>query len=187
MEKNAMLQTRDLSMLPRQGLFCALIAVGAWIRVPVPFGDYFTLQLFFVLLSGLLLGAKGGAGATAVYVLLGLIGVPIFAGGGGIGYVLQPSFGYLLGFIAAAFVVGKYRGKNNFFSVLGICLLATAICYGIGLFYKYWILRLYVQQPVPFWLLLASCFPVDLPGDMFLCVVCALVQSRLKTALGRGE
>ena len=61
--------------------------------------DYFTLQFFFVLLAGIILGGKRGALAVGCYVALGLIGIPIFAAGGGIGYIFRPSFGYLLGFI----------------------------------------------------------------------------------------
>lgn len=62
-------------------LFTALVAVGAFIQIPVPFMDYFTLQFFFVVLAGMLLGPRLGALSVAVYVALGLIGVPILRGG----------------------------------------------------------------------------------------------------------
>ena len=78
------------------GMFAALVAIGAFIQIPVPYMDYFTLQFFFVLLAGLILGADKGAISVGCYVLLGLVGVPIFAAGGGIGYIFRPSFGYLL-------------------------------------------------------------------------------------------
>ena len=71
-------------------LFVALVAVGALIRIPVG-TDVFTLQFMFTLLAGLLLGPRLGATAVAVYILLGLIGVPVFASGGGPGYILQPT------------------------------------------------------------------------------------------------
>lgn len=61
------------------GLFSALIAIGAFIQIPVPFMDYFTLQFLFVLLAGMLLGPVNGTIAVAVYVAVGLAGVPIFA------------------------------------------------------------------------------------------------------------
>ena len=82
-------------------LFAALIAVGAFIRVPVPLVP-FTMQTFFVVLAGMLLGKKLGGASALVYLAVGLIGIPVFTQGGGIGYVLKPSFGYLIGF-----VVGK--------------------------------------------------------------------------------
>ncbi|MCB5624660.1 biotin transporter BioY, partial [Bifidobacterium animalis] len=66
--------------------------------------DYFTLQFFFVLLAGILLGPKLGALAVLLYVVIGLLGLPIFAAGGGLAYIVRPSFGYLIGFIAGAYV-----------------------------------------------------------------------------------
>ena len=99
-EKNARLLTTKEMVLC--GMFTALVAAGAFIQIPVPYMDYFTLQFFFVLLAGIVLGGKIGAVAVGVYVLLGLLGVPIFAAGGGIGCVLRASFGYLVGFIVTA-------------------------------------------------------------------------------------
>ena len=68
-------------------MFVALVAAGAFIRIPVG-TDVYTLQFLFTLLAGLLLGPRLGATAVATYILLGLVGVPIFASGGGPGYVL---------------------------------------------------------------------------------------------------
>ena len=63
------------------GLFSALIAIGAFLQVPVPFMDYFTLQFLFVTLAGMLLGSRRGSLAVAVYVAVGLAGIPVFAAG----------------------------------------------------------------------------------------------------------
>ena len=70
-------------------LFTALTAIGAFIRVPVPLCP-FTLQLLFTTLSGLILGSRKGAASVAVYVVLGLSGVPVFTQGGGPGYIFEP-------------------------------------------------------------------------------------------------
>ena len=83
------------------GLFAALTAIGAFIRIPTPISS-FTLQVFFTCMAGLLLGPGLGAASQAVYVLLGLVGLPIFTQGGGFSYVTQPTFGFLLGLIPAA-------------------------------------------------------------------------------------
>ena len=97
MSKSA-LRTRSLLLA---ALFAALTAVGAFLRIPVgPIS--FTLQVFFTCTAGLLLGPWYGAASQAVYVLLGLIGVPIFTEGGGLMYVAKPSFGFLLGLIPMA-------------------------------------------------------------------------------------
>lgn len=101
--------------------------------------DYFTLQFFFVLLAGILLGSKLGALAVLLYVVIGLLGLPIFAAGGGLAYIVRPSFGYLIGFIAGAYVTGIICEKTNEIAakkyVLAVLsgLLAT---YMIGLGYK---------------------------------------------------
>ncbi len=92
-------------------LFAALTAVGAFIKVPfypVPF----TLQFLFCAYAGMLLGARKGLYSQLLYVGIGLIGVPVFANGGGLSYVFQPTFGFLIGFIIAAFVMGLFIGKN---------------------------------------------------------------------------
>ena len=73
-------------------IFTALIAVGAFIKIPVPVVP-FTLQLLFTTLARMILGAGAGAVSVLVYLLIGLAGIPVFTGGGGIGYVLQPTFG----------------------------------------------------------------------------------------------
>lgn len=172
----------DTSMLVLCGLFTALIAAGAFIQVPVPYMDYFTLQFFFVLSAGLLLGAKYGSIAVGVYVLLGLLGVPIFAAGGGIGYIFRPSFGYLIGFIGAAFVAGMIRERtaNTWRNRFLACLSGLVITYGIGLMYKYMILNYYTGTPTTFWVVLAACFPLDLPADLALCFLSASVSKRFQ-------
>ena len=95
--------------------------MGAFIKIPfliVPF----TLQTFFVLLSGNLLGARYGALSQALYIMIGLIGLPIFALGGGPGYIVQPTFGYLIAYPLGAFISGILiqlifqHKKNNLYS-----------------------------------------------------------------------
>ena len=76
-------------------LFAALTAVGAFLRIPTPVSS-FTLQIMFTAMAGVLLGRKWGAVSQAVYVLLGLLGLPVFTNGGGLGVVLQPTFGFCL-------------------------------------------------------------------------------------------
>ena len=88
------------------GLFTALIAIGAFIKIPVPVCP-FTLQLLFTTLAGLILGSRNGACSVGLYVLLGLAGVPVFTEGGGPSYIFQPTFGYLIGFIAGAWLTQK--------------------------------------------------------------------------------
>lgn len=101
--KQTHITTRQLTMT---ALFVALIAVGAFIRVPLP-NCPFTLQILFTTLAGMVLGSRLGAASVGIYIILGLVGVPIFTSGGGPSYILQPTFGYLIGFMVGAYAVGR--------------------------------------------------------------------------------
>ena len=172
----------NVKMLVLCSMFTALIAVGAFIRIPISYMDYFTLQTFFVILAGLLLGPKYGAISCAIYVAIGLIGIPIFAGGGGIDYVLRPSFGYLVGFIIAAFVMGLIIKKLNgrkYWQCLLASFIGILIIYAIGLTYKYFILNFYVGTKTGMWAIILMALPLDIPSDIATCFVTALVANRL--------
>lgn len=167
------------------GMFTALVATGAFIQIPVPGMDYFTLQFLFVLLAGMILGYKLGAISVAVYVLLGLCGLPVFAAGGGIAYIFRPSFGYLVGFILAAFVTGlivDQSGIKGYGKYLTAAFAGFVVTYGIGLVYKYLMLNFYVGEKTAFGMVLADCFPLDMPGDIVLCFLAAGLAVRLVPA-----
>jgi biotin transport system substrate-specific component len=92
-------------LLILSGLFTALTVFGAQIKMLFPFVP-FTLQTFFVLLSGLVLGPIYGAASQLAYLFLGLLGLPVFSEGSGVAYIFKPSFGYLAGFPLASFAAG---------------------------------------------------------------------------------
>src|ERR687883_1886220 len=98
----------NIAMMTRTALMAAVTAVAAQIAIPLPFSPVpFTLQVLAVILSGLLLGPRYGALAQAVYVLVGTVGVPVFAGfSGGLGVILGPTGGYLVSYPIAAAVAG---------------------------------------------------------------------------------
>ena len=100
------LQYTSAINLTYTAMFTTLIAAGAFIKIPVPVVP-FTLQFLFTMRAGLLLGGKGGALSVALYMILGLAGLPIFAEGGGLWYLLKPSFGYIIGFCLASYVTGN--------------------------------------------------------------------------------
>lgn len=85
-----------------------------------------TMQTLVVLLSGLILGSKKGALSQLTYLLTGIFGIPLFALGGGMAYVMSPTFGYLLGFILAAFTVG-YLCEKGFSKRITILFIALFI------------------------------------------------------------
>ncbi len=92
-------------------LFAALMVAGAFITIPFPLVPL-TFQTVVCAAAGLFLGWKKGTLAMLAYLVAGLIGIPVFAAGGGIYYVVKPSFGYILGFVAGAFAAGMIRGKS---------------------------------------------------------------------------
>lgn len=126
--------TRNFSPLRQMvyaSMFGALTAIGAWVVVPlwpVPI----TLQTLFTGLAGVLLGGYAGALSQIVYVLLGLIGLPVFAAGkAGLGTLFGPTGGYLIGFIAAAFIIGKMAESRRTRGLPGdILWLALALAVG---------------------------------------------------------
>lgn len=116
-------------------LFTALIAVGAFIKIPVPVVP-FTLQYLFTMLAGLILGPRLGTISVAAYMLLGLAGLPIFTEGGGLWYVLKPSFGYIIGFCIGTYVTGTLAAKlkkRTFARYLAANLAGLAVVYAAGM------------------------------------------------------
>ncbi len=168
-------------------LFAALIAVGAFIRIPVPVVP-FTLQFFFTTLAGMFLGPRLGAASVLVYLALGLAGLPIFAQGGGPGYVLIPSFGYLIGFAAGTFLTGKLLegwSRPSLTRLLLAALAGLAAVYLLGMVYYYIICNYVIHTPIAFWPLFLYCFVLAVPGDLALCILCAALGKRLIPSVRR--
>ncbi len=118
-------------------MFAALTAAVSVIRIPIGFTPVpLTLQTVMVLVSGALLGPGLGALSQALYVLVGAVGMPVFSGGtAGFGVLLGPTGGYLVGFIAAAFVVGKIsrlREKPGFLHSVAAMVAGTLTIYAFG-------------------------------------------------------
>lgn len=116
-------------------LFAALTAAVAWFKIPLPFTPVpITLQTLAVLLSGAMLGSYYGALSMMIYLALGALGLPVFAGGSsGIGALLGPTGGYLFSYPIASFVIGKMLEKKNlskflkYFSFFVVILLVVIV------------------------------------------------------------
>lgn len=170
-------------------LFAALIAVGAFIKIPVPFVP-FTLQLLFTTLAGIVLGPKYGALSVGVYILIGLCGVPIFTQGGGPAYVLQPTFGYLIGFLIGTFVTGLIVHKVPRPSIKRLLVAnfsGLLIVYTLGTIYYFFIAMFYTNTYAGVWSLFLYCFLLPMPGDILTCVVCAFIGKRLVPILKKEK
>lgn len=113
--------------------FAAATAVAAKLSVPLPGTPVpFTMQPLVVLLAGALLGGRLGAASQAAYLLAGAAGLPVFAAGGGLAYLLGPTGGYLLAYPAAAFLAGALGGPGRL-RTLGALLAGLAAIYAGGL------------------------------------------------------
>ena len=123
-----------LRLLLLSSFFAILTAVSSLFVIPFPFVPM-TLQVAVMLISGLLLGAKGGAISQAFYILLGLIGLPVFAGGvGGIQHIFSPTFGFLIGFVAAAATTGFLSNNaKSYFTYLFACIAGVVVMYSVAL------------------------------------------------------
>ena len=136
------------------GLFTALIAAGAFIKIPVPVVP-FTLQYLFTMLAGLFLGSRRGMISVVAYMLLGLAGLPIFSEGGGIWYIFKPSFGYIIGFCLGTYVTGliaeRLKQKTVFHYLLAN-LAGLMIVYACGMVYYYVICNYVIDTPIGIWL-----------------------------------
>ena len=166
--KTTALRTVDIAYI---GLFVAVMAICSWISIPatVPF----TLQTFAVFMAVALLGGKRGTIAVLTYVLLGAIGVPVFAGfSGGIGALLGNSGGYIVGFIFSALVMWAITAKFGEKTwVLGLSMvLGLIVCYAFG---TMWFMIAYT----------ANTGAVGIVAVLGWCVIPFIIPDLIKIAL----
>ncbi len=163
-------------------IFASLTALGAFIAIPAG-PVMITLQTFIVILAGILLGPKIGALSQIIYIFLGLIGIPVFSGfTGGLQSFLKPSFGFLIGFIFAAYAAGKFSyAKNNlsFINILLASLIGSAIIYIFGLPYMYFILNVIMDLNLSLITVIKMGCLIFLPGDIVKSVLSALLGFKL--------
>ena len=164
-------------------LFAALAAIGAFLRIPVGESS-FTLQVLLTCKARVRLGPKYGALSQLVYVLLGLIGLPVFTAGGGFGYVFHPNFGFLLGMIPMAFIIGLLTRKDA--SPLRIalaCACGTAVLYLVGIPYLWLILNVYMGKGMTFAALIGAYMLPFLLFDALKIAAAALLCPRILRGL----
>ncbi len=165
-------------------LFTCLIVIGAFIKIPTPFAAI-TLQLPVVILSAVLLKDKGSFVCSCLYLIMGLSGIPVFSYGGGISYILQPTFGYILGFLPCTFITGylckkMYENKRRCFFA-GLTGILTV--HVTGFVYYILISRFYLKTEIDITDLIISLCLVALPKDIALCAVISAMGTRLHKAL----
>lgn len=165
-------------------MFVALMTACAFLRIPTPLIPI-TFQTVTGVLSGLLLGAKKGAISMAVYCFMGLIGIPVFTEGGGIFYVLKPTFGYIAGFILSAAVAGALvKPDSGVKRYILAAILAFLVDYIIGV--PYCIVAARFAGVKDLLGLFVSGNLIYMPKDLILCVLAADIACRVRPAFRKS-
>ena len=177
MESKTKLSVRDMAYI---AMFAVLMAVCSWISVPyvVPF----TLQTFGVFLAVGVLGGKRGTLAVLIYILMGCVGLPVFAGfTGGLGILLGSTGGYIVGFLVQALIMWameRIPGNRNVVTIVSM-VLGLIGCYAFG---TVWFVLVYARStgPVGIWTALGWCvFPYIIP-DLVKLALAVILSRRVK-------
>lgn len=176
------------------GLFAALTAICSFITIPLGFTPVpINLGTLAVFLTGGILGKKYGSISIIVYVLLGAAGVPVFSGfRGGIGVLAGPTGGYIIGYIAAVFVIGvivdrymksvsenRQRGRSASYAAETLMLALAMIC-GLIICYAFGTAWFMISTGTPLWASLVSCVFPFLIGDAVKIIAAALLVRKLR-------
>ena len=183
------LQSRErIKKLTLTAMFTALITVGAFIRIPIMTVP-FTMQFLFTNLAGILLGVKYGTLSLVLYLVLGLAGVPLFTKGGGIGYVLQPTFGYLIGFAVGALVAALIcsKGRYSYPRLIVAGIVNLFIVYAMGMIYFSLLMKFFFGKPQDAAFVIVNLCLIFMPVDLIWCIVAAIVAKRLLPVLYKNE
>lgn len=183
---NRLNRQSNVTKLTFGAMFVALTAIGANITSIIPFlvvgGVPITLQTFFAILAGLVLGSRLGAFSMFAYMALGLVGVPVFAKfGGGFSSLINPTFGFIVSFILVAYVVGLIREKNgSLASYVIAALVGFVLNYVIGTNWMYIAYKLWFDAPEGFTYALAWIWMLPpLPKDIILSILAGVFAYRL--------
>lgn len=179
------ISTKDMTLV---AMFTGLTAIGAFISIPI--GEVpISMQSLFVILSGLILGAKLGALSQIIYIILGLIGLPIFANfTGGLQSIMKPSFGFIIGFVFAAYIVGKIsESSRGTKTILIASFVGTIVIYLFGLPYMYYMLNIVMLKGLSFLTVIKIGCIIFLPGDILKALLSSLVAKQTLPALRKSR
>ena len=169
------LQTKIIKSLFAIILGSIALTISAKIKIPfypVPM----TMQTFVVLFLGLSLGCKIGLASVSLYLIEGIMGLPVFSNspekGIGLIYFTGPTMGYLIGFLTASFLASKIKSKDSFLLILSKLIIATSTIYVLGLFW----LGILIGWDKPIFMLGAKPF---LLAEVFKIIILALITKKI--------
>jgi len=161
-------------------LFAVLTAVGAQVRIPLPLVPI-TLQVLFVFLAGVLLPPRTAFASMTLYLAMGLLGLPVFAGESGPSIILHPTFGFLLGFIGAAWTISMLvSAKGRRFSVcMAACMAGMAVLYAAGVTGLYLNVNLVLGKTMTWAQAVKAGLVPFVAGDLLKGLAAALIAARV--------
>lgn len=166
------------------------MAAGAFIKIVLPLGVFevtVSLQIFFAVMAGLILGPRMGTLSVLAYIVIGITGIPVFAHGGGPAYIMRPTFGFITGFAFAAFIAGYVSDKtkrHDFRTYAAAAVAGELIYYTAGLIYFYIMFNYVLTGGMHIGireLMVVWCFSTIVP-DTIICVFAAALAPRIRQA-----
>lgn len=185
-------EVRRTARIAMIAMFVALIAAGAFVKIPIGIVPV-SLQYAAAVTCAMLLGPWDSLVAIAIYIAMGLIGIPVFVAGGGFAYVLQPTFGYLAGYLFALPIGGmiargvKGDAQIKFARLVLGALTTMAIVHVFGVMYMYFILNFYVGSGIEMGKAWMTGSVVFLPTDCAFSILAAIVARRVAPIIDRAK
>ena len=171
--------------LVRMAIMLTLLIVSARLVIPLPLLDYISLQIVIIYLIFPILGLKKGLMVSIVYLIVGLLGVPIFAAGGGIYYVFKPTFGFLLAFSLFPLIQYSIRKipikMNETFKIFCSNYAALIVIHFAGILYKFFILNITMDGNLyQVSAILTISTIIDFASDIFLVTLASIMELTIK-------
>lgn len=172
----------------QNAMLLALLIIFTFLKIPMGVIS-FTMQLFIVFIIALVASFWDSIMIIGVYMFLGLIGIPIFSAGGGLGYIYQPSFGFMIGFLflcPCVQFVNKLLKKlkfNDYASNIIATLMGLLVDYLFGAVYAYLIFNVHLHSGYDFIKVLSLVIAPFIMMDVFKCILASIIGQKLKNVL----
>lgn len=178
-------QASNIKKITLIALMIALLIICSYISIPIGTVPI-SLQTFAVVLIGLLLPPSWSVLVMILYMMMGLVGLPVFAGGqGGLQSLLSPSFGFVIAFIIGAPAISLYLSKRplSYIHHLMASLIGQLLIYAVGLSYMAWILNVYLGNSFNLGAILSMGMIPFIPGDILKTILAVTIYQRLHKAV----
>lgn len=177
-----MIRSKTQKVAQMGGMF-ALLIVSAKLVIPLPLSDYISLQIIVVFLLYPLLGEREALLVFLTYLILGLMGLPIFASGSGFAYALKPTFGFLIAYTLLPIVqceATRLFNRHRIDSIMLVNYLGLIFIHVIGIGYKVWIVSALSMNGAVIWGILSVSTVLDFSSDVLLVFIAGILAVKLR-------